>query len=400
MENSTTARRTNFNLRFDKWTGFNGSSAANGSLPIGNGSGFTNATITGTSNQLTVTNGSGTITLSTPQNTNTAATFQVATIGLGVAADAAIPIFETQSTATTNAMVTQTQSSMTCSGTPAASFGQRTLYRLDDNTTANQNAAYIGIDWQAAAHASHNARYNLLLSTGGAAPASVFTITGDGIFNMALSGSNLEINGTSVLTSSTLGSGVTASSLTSVGTITTGTWNGTTIAVANGGTSNTTFTAYSVLCAGITATGAFQNVSGLGSSGNVLTSNGAGALPTWQAASGGGYSYSTITADQTGAVGNFYFTNKASRCVVTLPSSATIGQKIALQGDHATANGWKLAQPATTIIYWAGQATTAGTGGYLQSTTGQDMIEVTYQKNDGTNNVWYVTAAQGQIQPN
>lgn len=49
-----------------------------------------------------------------------------------------------------------------------------------------------------------------------------------------------EINGTSVLSGSTLGSGVTGSSLTSVGTISTGTWNGTTIAIANGGTGSTT----------------------------------------------------------------------------------------------------------------------------------------------------------------
>ncbi len=60
------------------------------------------------------------------------------------------------------------------------------------------------------------------------------------------------------------------------------------VTVANGGTANTTFTAYAVICAGTTATGAFQNVSGLGSSGNVLTSNGAGALPTWQAAAAPG----------------------------------------------------------------------------------------------------------------
>ena len=41
------------------------------------------------------------------------------------------------------------------------------------------------------------------------------------------SGKEFKINGTSVLSASTLGSGVTASSLTSVGTITTGVWNGT-----------------------------------------------------------------------------------------------------------------------------------------------------------------------------
>jgi hypothetical protein len=44
------------------------------------------------------------------------------------------------------------------------------------------------------------------------------------------------INGTEVLSGTTLGSGVTGSSLTSVGTITTGVWNGTDIAVADGGT--------------------------------------------------------------------------------------------------------------------------------------------------------------------
>jgi hypothetical protein len=50
----------------------------------------------------------------------------------------------------------------------------------------------------------------------------------------------LKINGTSVLSGTALGSGITGSSLTSVGTIATGTWNGTAIAVANGGTGSTT----------------------------------------------------------------------------------------------------------------------------------------------------------------
>ena len=45
-----------------------------------------------------------------------------------------------------------------------------------------------------------------------------------------------KINNTEVLSGTTLGSGVTGSSLTSVGTITTGTWNATDIAVAAGGT--------------------------------------------------------------------------------------------------------------------------------------------------------------------
>jgi hypothetical protein len=58
-------------------------------------------------------------------------------------------------------------------------------------------------------------------------------------FNLA-SGKSYYINGTSVLSGSTLGSGVTTSSLTSVGTIGTGTWQGTAIALAYGGTGATT----------------------------------------------------------------------------------------------------------------------------------------------------------------
>jgi hypothetical protein len=58
-----------------------------------------------------------------------------------------------------------------------------------------------------------------------------------------LTGKAYYINGTSVLSSTTLGSGVTGSSLTSVGTIATGVWNGTTIAIANGGTGATSASA-------------------------------------------------------------------------------------------------------------------------------------------------------------
>jgi hypothetical protein len=57
-------------------------------------------------------------------------------------------------------------------------------------------------------------------------------------FNL-VTGKVYEINGATVLSATGLGSGVVSSSLTSVGTITSGTWTGTTIAVANGGTGAT-----------------------------------------------------------------------------------------------------------------------------------------------------------------
>ncbi len=57
------------------------------------------------------------------------------------------------------------------------------------------------------------------------------------------------------------------------------------LTVANGGTGLATATAYAVLCGGTTGTGALQSIASVGTSGQVLTSNGAAALPTFQAIS-------------------------------------------------------------------------------------------------------------------
>ena len=53
--------------------------------------------------------------------------------------------------------------------------------------------------------------------------------------------------------------------------------------VSSGGTGRATATAYAVICGGTTATGPFQSVASVGTTGQVLTSNGVGALPTMQA---------------------------------------------------------------------------------------------------------------------
>lgn len=55
-----------------------------------------------------------------------------------------------------------------------------------------------------------------------------------------------------------------------------------TAVVAGGGTGKTSTTAYAVLCGGTTTTAALQSIASVGTSGQVLTSNGAGALPTFQ----------------------------------------------------------------------------------------------------------------------
>lgn len=55
--------------------------------------------------------------------------------------------------------------------------------------------------------------------------------------------------------------------------------------VAEGGTGISSDTAYAVVCGGTTSTGAFQSIASVGTSTHVLKSNGAGALPSFQAAS-------------------------------------------------------------------------------------------------------------------
>jgi hypothetical protein len=52
--------------------------------------------------------------------------------------------------------------------------------------------------------------------------------------------------------------------------------------VAKGGTGRATVDAYTVVCGGTTTTNPLQNVVGLGTAGQVLTSNGAAALPSWK----------------------------------------------------------------------------------------------------------------------
>lgn len=60
------------------------------------------------------------------------------------------------------------------------------------------------------------------------------------------------------------------------------------IEVDDGGTGETSLTPYAILCGGTTSTGAIQSIASVGSSGQVLKSNGDSALPTFQDAAGGG----------------------------------------------------------------------------------------------------------------
>lgn len=86
----------------------------------------------------------------------------------------------------------------------------------------------------------------------------------------------------------TLGLGTIATQAANSVTITGGSVTGITdITAADGGTGRSSHTAYAVICGGTTTTAAQQSIASVGTAGQVLTSNGAGALPTFQNASGG-----------------------------------------------------------------------------------------------------------------
>jgi len=71
----------------------------------------------------------------------------------------------------------------------------------------------------------------------------------------------------------------TLTGLVTTGTITTGTWNGTAIGAAYGGTGSTTLSSNQVLLGN--GTGNMGVVAGLGTNGQFLTSGGVGTPPTW-----------------------------------------------------------------------------------------------------------------------
>jgi len=129
-----------------------------------------------------------------------------------------------------------------------------------------------------------------------------------------------------------------------------------------------------------------------GTSGQVLTSNGAGASPTFQTVAGGGISWSEVTANTTMAVGTGSLANKATLLTLTLPATSAVGETVRVAGMNAGL--WKVAQAANQYIKFGNQNTTTGTGGSLASVSTYDAVElVCIEANVG----WVVVSSQGNI---
>jgi len=106
--------------------------------------------------------------------------------------------------------------------------------------------------------------------------------------------------------------------------------------IAEGGTANTTFTAYSVICAGTTTTGALQNVSGVGTSGQVLASNGT-SIPQWISNSGSIQQIVSTTLTTTFSSSSTTFTNITGLSLTITPASSS--NKIILFGSISGSAG-------------------------------------------------------------
>ena len=133
------------------------------------------------------------------------------------------------------------------------------------------------------------------------------------------------VNGTSVLNATTLGSSVVTSSLTAVGTIATGVWQGTAVGVAYGGTGQTTYTDGQLLI-GATVGNTLAKATLTAGSGITIT-NGGGTI---EIAASGGPGSKVTGAYSAGNPFNIDFaiptgsrTNVAFRATIYLEDSTT-----------------------------------------------------------------------------
>jgi hypothetical protein len=125
--------------------------------------------------------------------------------------------------------------------------------------------------------------------------------------------------------------------------------------VAHGGTGRSSLVAYTLLAGGTTTTGPMQQVASTGTTGQVLISNGAGALPTFQDVSASG-AIKTITGNSGGALSgsNITFTGDATGLTF-----AGAGTTQTLGGTLVVGNGGTGVSSLTAYALVTGGTTTS-----------------------------------------
>lgn len=179
------------------------------------------------------------------------------------------------------------------------------------------------------------------------------------------------------------------------------------ISIVQGGTNDSTLSAYSVVCGGTTSTGSLQSVSGVGSSTQLLTSNGPSALPTWQNApaagniTGPGSSTTRAIATWNSTGGTALFNNSS----ITINSSGqmtnTSQPAFSAYLSASTANN-KIGNGSTfytvlfdTKIFDQGTNYNTGTGVFTAPVTGKYMFIVQCTAQGNINSSMHFI--QGQI---
>lgn len=134
-------------------------------------------------------------------------------------------------------------------------------------------------------------------------------------------------------------------------------------------------------------------ITGATTAGYVLTANGAGTVPTFQAASGGGMQWdSVISISVSMAINHGYIPTSTGLTIFTLPATAALGSSVAVAGKGS--GGWQIAQNSGQIIHFGSYPTTSGTGGSLLSSNSRDVVTLLCIEADTT---WAVTSAIGNL---
>lgn len=149
--------------------------------------------------------------------------------------------------------------------------------------------------------------------------------------------------------------------------------NCTGLPVAGGGTGVASTTAYAVICGGTTTTAALQNVSNIGTSGQVLTSNGAGMLPTFQGLPASFTWNNVNSASATMVANNGYLADYSLLVRLTLPMTAAFGTVISVIGYGS--GGWTILLNSGQTVQ-VGSVTTTATTGSVSSTNKTNSIQL------------------------
>jgi hypothetical protein len=162
--------------------------------------------------------------------------------------------------------------------------------------------------------------------------------------------------------------GIGATNITTLGTITTGTWNATVIGGTWGGTGvnngastityggNVTFSGAFTFTGTLTntTTVTFPTTGTLATTNNIITMN------------------NVTGTSATIAVNNGYIANNAGLVTLTLPTTAAVGDRFIVQGSGA--GGWTIAQNANQILHVGSAASTTGVGGSVASSNRYNSV--------------------------